>query len=150
MNNIMKDRIKRIRKDKKIKQAEFGERIGVKQSAVTAYETGARMPSNAVIKAICDKYNVNREWLETGEGDPYIVTDKAMIDRIVEQYNGSDVFRAVLETYITLPEDKRRVVEEFVSRLLDYKSKGISKDAYGVDDLSAQTEQAPTDSAQAE
>lgn len=67
----MKDRIKKIRKDKKLTQVEFGERIGVKGNTITNYETGLRNPTDAVILSICREFNVNENWLRTGLGDAY-------------------------------------------------------------------------------
>ena len=68
----MKDRIKQIRKDHKLTQVEFGARIGVKGNTVTGYETGLRNPTDAVVLAICREFNVNKDWLLTGEGEPTI------------------------------------------------------------------------------
>lgn len=72
----MKDRIKAIRKavskEKTITQIEFGEKIGVKGNTITNYENGLRTPSDAVLKAICREYNVNEDWLRTGEGEMFI------------------------------------------------------------------------------
>lgn len=68
----MKDRIKQIRKANKLTQVEFGERIGVKGNTVTNYETGLRNPTDAVMLSICREFNVNEEWLRTGNGEMFI------------------------------------------------------------------------------
>lgn len=68
----MKNRIKQIRKDHKLTQVEFGERIGVKGNTITNYENGLRNPTDAVILAICREFNVNENWLRTGKGEPTI------------------------------------------------------------------------------
>lgn len=65
----MDGRIKAIRKAQKLTQSEFGGRIGVKGNTVTNYETGLRMPSEAVIRSICREFNVSERWLRTGEGE---------------------------------------------------------------------------------
>ena len=65
----MEQRIKAIRKARKLTQAEFGQRIGVKGNTVTNYETGLRMPSEAVIRSICREFNISERWLRTGEGE---------------------------------------------------------------------------------
>lgn len=67
----IKDRIKLIRKEKKITQVKFGEIIGVKGNTVTNYETGLRIPTDAVIKSICREFNVSETWLRTGEGEMF-------------------------------------------------------------------------------
>lgn len=72
----MKDRIKRIRKENKMTQVEFGEKIGVKGNTITNYETGLRNPTDAVILSICREFNVNEEWLRTGNGEMFIPRGK--------------------------------------------------------------------------
>ena len=73
---ILKDRIKKLRKELNLNQTEFGERIGVKQGSVAGYESGARTPLDAVISSICKAFNVNEIWLRTGEGEMFIEMDK--------------------------------------------------------------------------
>lgn len=65
----MEQRIKAIRKAKKMTQTEFGQRIGVRGNTVTNYETGLRLPSSAVIRSICREFNISERWLRTGEGE---------------------------------------------------------------------------------
>lgn len=65
------DRIKKIRKEKNLKQAELGEILGVKETTVTSWETGARSPAEPVLIAICREFNINEKWLNTGEGEMF-------------------------------------------------------------------------------
>lgn len=65
-------RIREIRKDNNLTQTEFGERIGVKGNTVTGYEKENRIPSDAIILSICREFNVNEEWLRTGQGEKYL------------------------------------------------------------------------------
>lgn len=57
----MKDRIREIRKNNKMNQAEFGARLGVKGNTIGNYELGLRNPSDAVIFSICREFNINEE-----------------------------------------------------------------------------------------
>ena len=67
--NNLKERIKEIRKSNKMNQSEFGAKIGVKGNTIGNYELGLRNPSDAVIFSICREFNINEEWLRTGEGE---------------------------------------------------------------------------------
>ena len=67
----MKNRIKQIRKENKLTQVEFGEKIGTKGNTITNYETGLRTPTDAVIHSICREFNVDETWLRTGEGEMF-------------------------------------------------------------------------------
>lgn len=65
----MQNRIKEIRKALGLNQAEFAEKIGMVPSAISNYEAGTRVPSDAIIKSICREFGVNETWLRTGAGD---------------------------------------------------------------------------------
>lgn len=68
----MKDRIKEIRKERKLNQTQFGTSLGVTQSAVTGWESGVRVPTGSAISAICRVYDINEKWLLTGEGEKHV------------------------------------------------------------------------------
>ena len=69
----MKDRLKEIRKTNKAwkTQDDFAEFLGISKSNLSSYEAGRRMPSDAVVQLICQKCNINEEWLRTGNGEMF-------------------------------------------------------------------------------
>lgn len=67
----MNNRLKEIRKRYKFTQAEMGQEIGVSRDAIATYESGRVVPDKSIRLLICQKFNVNVTWLETGEGSPY-------------------------------------------------------------------------------
>ena len=78
----MKTRIRELRKYHKLTQAEFGEKIGVKQVTIAGYENGIREPSDAIIMAIEREFPVNPKWLREGEGD--MIYERERSDLIAE------------------------------------------------------------------
>lgn len=56
-------RLKQLRKDKHMTQAQVGERIGVTASMVSSYETDIRLPSYEVIVRIADLFGVTVDYL---------------------------------------------------------------------------------------
>lgn len=68
----MKGRIKELRKHVGLTQAEFGERLGIKQNTVAQYEIGRNMPTDTVVELLCREFGVNETWLRTGEGEMFI------------------------------------------------------------------------------
>ena len=68
----MNTRIKNLRKQLGLTQSEFGEKIGLKGNTITNYENNNRTPSDAVIYSICREFNVNEQWLRSGEGDMFL------------------------------------------------------------------------------
>lgn len=127
----MQDRIKQLRKSLRLNQTEFGERIGVKQGSVAGYEKGARVPLDAVINSICREFNVNEDWLRTGEGEMYI--KKLPTDEVAEYVaelldNDSrnafyDVMIDMLKTYCELDEKSKTVVKDFFAKLRENMQK---------------------------
>lgn len=67
----MKDRLRLVRKDLKLTQADMGQALGCSQTAYAKYESGMVIPDKPMRMLICEKFNVNPAWLETGEGVPY-------------------------------------------------------------------------------
>lgn len=67
----MKERIKILRKELRLTQQLFADRIGIARGNVAAYEVGKNAPSDAVISLICREFNVNETWLRTGEGEMF-------------------------------------------------------------------------------
>lgn len=67
----MKDRIKLIRKNAGVTQEEFAVSLGLSRIMIAHVETEKASLSDRSIRDICRLYNVNEEWLRTGEGDMY-------------------------------------------------------------------------------
>lgn len=72
----MNERIKIIREHYRLTQDEFGKRIGSARNTIANYESGNRSPSNSVVLSICREFNVNENWLRTGEGKMFVEMDK--------------------------------------------------------------------------
>lgn len=70
---MLKDRLKEVRKNNPNgkTQDSFAEFLGISKQNVSSYEMGRRSPSEAVIKLICEKCNVNEQWLRNGTGEMF-------------------------------------------------------------------------------
>ena len=65
-------RIKEVRKNEKLTQQEFADRLNLKRNTVGSYEVNVVEPSDRTIKDICDKFGVREAWLRTGEGEMFV------------------------------------------------------------------------------
>lgn len=65
------NRIKEIRQSKGLTQSQFSEIIGLSRNYIALIEIGERVPSDRTISDICREFNVNEEWLRTGEGEMF-------------------------------------------------------------------------------
>lgn len=82
----MKERIKYIRKLNKDTQQDLADKIGLKQGTIAQFEKGTANPSERTINDICQIYKLNKEWLTSGKGNPFIeITQKELFkERIVK------------------------------------------------------------------
>lgn len=116
----MKDRIKQIRKDKKLTQVEFGERIGVKGNTITNYENGLRNPTDAVILSICREFGVNEDWLRTGNGEQYLHPDDKLSTYIADIITGDDDFiKDLISAYMELDELSKEALRKLADSMLN-------------------------------
>ena len=65
------DRIKELRKALNLSQTEFGEKLHVSRGVINNIDHNIAEPKALFIDNICLTYNVNRKWLDTGEGEMF-------------------------------------------------------------------------------
>ena len=100
----MNNRIKWIRKQKNLSQADFAEALNLKRNSISLIEVGKRNPSDRTIMDICKTFNVSEEWLRTGNGDPFIETPSTILD---------DFTTNLILQYLSLNADQRQLVQDF-------------------------------------
>lgn len=99
----MKDRLKKLRKELDLTQQAFADKIGMKQNTIAQYEMGRTTPSDAIVFSICREFNVNENWLRTGEGE--------MFEQMTEQ-------QKILKYTALLLNDKDSVVANAIQTLI--------------------------------
>lgn len=123
----MKDRIRLLRKELKLNQTDFGERIGVKQASVAGYEAGIRTPLGAVITSICREFNVSEDWLRTGKGEMFLPTTRddeiaKMTTDLFKEEEDSFKTRLIL-TLSKLDENEWALLEKIAKELVKSSNK---------------------------
>ncbi|MFW6243372.1 MAG: helix-turn-helix domain-containing protein [bacterium] len=58
-----KNRLKKLRKDKKLTQQDFANIIGYSRSTIAKYESGSRMPSNNFLIEVADYFEVSLDYM---------------------------------------------------------------------------------------
>ncbi len=66
------ERIRKTRKELGLTLEKFGESLGVGKGAISAIENGKRNLTDQMAISICREFNVNENWLRTGEGEMFI------------------------------------------------------------------------------
>lgn len=118
----MNSRIALVRKQKKCKQDDFAESLGLTKNFISLIETGKREPSERTIKDICRVYNVNEAWLRTGEGEMFLPRDreaeiaKLTVELLTEE---SDSFKNRLITALSrLSVEQWELLEEIAESMI--------------------------------
>ena len=109
----MNNRIKWIRKQKNLSQADFAEALNLKRNSISLIEVGKRNPSDRTIMDICKTFNVSEEWLRTGNGDPFIETPSTILDQLQKEYDLDDFTTNLILQYLSLNADQRQLVQDF-------------------------------------
>ena len=87
----MTDRLKQIRKHFKLSIREFSKQIYFSHSVYGQVEIGQREPNDRIIQLICSKFNVNKDWLLTGNGNMFDSPPPDIrLEKILEIYNTVD------------------------------------------------------------
>lgn len=123
-------RIKALRKDNKLTQAEFGERIGLKQSAASKLEQDGATVIDQNIRLICDTFHVRERWLRTGEGEKDAGSDDELWKKIREKFFLHGFSEEIARAWFELDDEKRedvaRKVEAVASTLKAHMKEGKS------------------------
>lgn len=99
------ERVRFIRKHKNVNLTleKFGERIGLRKSSLSQIENDINALTDSNIKAICREFDVNENWLRTGEGD--------MFEQMTEQ-------QKILKYTALLLNDKDSIIANAIQTLI--------------------------------
>ncbi|MCR1905148.1 helix-turn-helix domain-containing protein [Intestinimonas butyriciproducens] len=127
----MNERIKELRKALGLTQQDFADRIGSVQNTITGYETGRRAPSNQVVALICREFNVNENWLRTGEGQMFIQVSRdeeiaAFIGDVLSGETG-DFRRRLISVLARLDTDQWELLEHIAEELAQIEKEGAEQ-----------------------
>ena len=123
----MNTRIKQIREYWELTQEEFGKKIGSARNTIANYENGNRNPSNSVIISICREFNVNEDWLRTGNGEMFKESPLRnevgyFVEELLEDFKDNPFYDMIIEmmkTYAELDDKSKKVLRDCASKLLD-------------------------------
>lgn len=126
VNNV-NERIKQLRKRLKLTQTEFGEQIGVKGNTITGYEKGIRNPTDAIILSICREFNVDEEWLRTGEGEMFVIQSNeeeiaAFLGAVLAE-EGETYKKQLILALANLSDEGWKGIKEFLDAIIAEKKK---------------------------
>ena len=127
----MNERIKKLRKALDLTQQQFADKIKVKRNTVATYEMGRSEPSDSAISLICREFNVNENWIRTGEGEMFEqLTDQqkvmkytAMLLKDKDSVMATAIKNFII-TYEQLDDTSKKVLEDVAIKYLENMKKG--------------------------
>lgn len=119
----MKERLKEIRKSNPNgkTQETFANYLGISKENISSYESGRRNPSDSFIKLVCEKCNVNEDWLRTGNGEMFMPETKdeqisKMLANVMKSEDGN-FKKKLISALAQLDKDGWDKLEDFVDMI---------------------------------
>lgn len=118
----MKERLKKLRRSLNLTQQEFADKIGIKRNSYANYEIGRNTPIDAITLSICREFNVNEEWLRTGEGDMFIEMSEqeeiaAFVGKILRKDMDGNIRQKLIHVLSQLGEEEWLVIEKIARQI---------------------------------
>lgn len=120
----MNERISTIIEASGIKKTIFADRLNVSQAFVSQLCSGVKQPSDRTIADICREFNVNEDWLRTGEGEMFKPLSRSeTIARFAGELmkDEDDSFRRQLVEALAQLDEKEWEVLAGIARMLTKK-----------------------------
>lgn len=111
----MNERVKELRKALGLSGEKFGESLGVKSPAIYKLENGTTKLTDQMIKLICLTYNVNENWLRTGEGQMFIEYKDSFLADLKKEYNLTDFQIELVKSYLELTDEEQSLINKFIA-----------------------------------
>lgn len=112
------ERVRLLRKELGLNQAQFAEKIGLKQAAIGLYENNQRGVADRIILLICEKYSVREEWLRDGIEPMFVESDSTIVSQLSSEY-GLDAFEMViLKGFLKLKPEQREFLKDRIKDML--------------------------------
>jgi len=115
LSETIGDRILLVIEANTLKKVEFARVLNINQSYVTQLIKGRNQPSDRLIEDICQKYNINEEWLKTGKGEMRRATSPLFLRD--SSLDATD--REIIESYIRMTPTQRQFIKDWIRRIAD-------------------------------
>lgn len=125
MDNI-NERIREVREYLKLSRNDFGERLGMSGDSINNLERGRVVIKDFIIKLISQEFNVDENWLRTGEGSMFALEldeDTVLVEQLLNEYDNplfseikSLVFN-IMKVYNQLDPKSKQVIDNFIIKL---------------------------------
>lgn len=114
----MNRRVYQLRKHLHLSQEAFGEKIGLKKSAVSKIEKGYNNLTDQSLFLICEKFSVSEKWLRTGLGDMFLKTQADELAELRQKYGLDDLDVKIIMEYLKLQPEQRKIFKVYLNNIV--------------------------------
>ncbi len=111
---IINERILQCVHSSSLTKTEFAKRLNITQAYVSALCSGKKTPSDRTIADICRVFNIDEKWLRNGEGEMFVKTPDAIVERLTQEIKLDNFLQSIAREYLNLPEAQREIVRNFI------------------------------------
>ncbi|CDC28324.1 MAG: helix-turn-helix transcriptional regulator [Anaerotignum sp.] len=118
----MNKRLKKLRKELHMTQKDFGKKIGLTNAAISDIEKGKTGLTERNQNLICEKLNVNKEWLLYGNGEMFLpeLPENELTHILTEiQFCNDKFIKDFICAYWNLSEDAKKILQKYIHHLLE-------------------------------
>lgn len=116
----MNERLKKIRKEFRLNQEEFGKRLGVTKTAVSKMELGTYNITDSMTKLVCREFNIDYIWFTTGIGDMIADSDLDIMEKIdIIMAGENEMHKNIIKTVASFDIDDILAIEKMFDKYIE-------------------------------
>ena len=108
------ERVKALRKALELSQEAFGEKLGIKKSAISKIEKGENGLKEPLAKLICKTFNADYFWLTEGRGEMFKSFPDALIYRLAKECNIDEFGMSIMKAYSIMKPEQKQSLKDFL------------------------------------
>ena len=113
------ERLRYLREHLDLTTRVFGAAINMSGGAITNMEKGQRNITDRTIRDICREFNINENWLRTGEGEIFAQPKAFDLDSFLEKQEVSESELRFFRRYFEMDKETRHQLIDNLAVLFD-------------------------------
>lgn len=114
--NDLSSRFSRVIEVKGLKRVDVAKALHISNPSVSRICSGENNPSARTITLFCSVYNVNEQWLRTGEGEMFLPENNSALEALAAEYGLTPEETVLIRKYLELkPEIQQGILDYILS-----------------------------------
>lgn len=106
MNDSIGEKLKILRKEKKLTQQELADKVGIKRPVISNYEINRRVPSLSQLRIFAEFYGVGLDYFGVAQTDDVLDllarAKKIFLDESVPTEKKENIYKELMRLYLNL------------------------------------------------